>query len=442
MVKGQLNNMKNHRRRLGYFDTLLTLIHDQYNGVSNVGGLTTFQGKLELQHVPQALTILQTRHPNLRAKLIKDKTKSYFEHEFSNKIGDFNFRKMNRIDHNHTISILENEINKPFNVHDSLWQVVLLYGGNSKFAVHDLIIVAHHSIVDGRSAERLANDFMTIISSLALKKPINLPPLPVLKSIEAYVSKGFTWDMFLKREDEIKKNPLVNHTPWKFHNKCESKERKTKIVNRNLSSDIVNRLKYKSRQEKTTVTSTLSAAIASVFIEEKDEYSVEMDMPTPIDLSHWANPPILRENIGNMVSWPSVPLKFNKDTDFWDISRQHHSNLAKSIKLFSKNPFNCDIDYMRENTIKQFYQTEYPLYFSYVTNTGVAELLEKYEPFSLISFSFIPSLQCGCVAAPLTCVTVNGEMHLNFFYPEPLVDSKWHANFVSKVIKTIEDCIK
>jgi NRPS condensation-like uncharacterized protein len=433
--------MKNFRRRFGFIDTLLTLMHDYHNGSTDVAALTTFQGKLEVCNVTKTLTALQKRHPNLRAKIIQDKTKPYYEFEFSEKSGDFEFRKINRIDHDHTISIMENEINKPIIYQKFLWRTVLLYGGNSEQAVHDLIFIAHHSILDGCSAARLAHDFMTILSALTLNSTFDFPPLPALEAIETYYSEGFTWEMFEERDQKIRNSPLVNPTPWKFHKKAELKNRKTKIVNKVLSSNFVNKLRIKTRQEQTTVNSALNAAIASVFIEEQDDFYVELDMPSPVDLSRRTNPPISRENIGNMVAWPSVPLKFDKDTGFWDISRQYSHNLAAGIELFAKNPRNCDIDYMKENLIKPFFQTEYPLIFSYITNIGVVDLLKKYEPFSLIAFSFLPALHNGGTAAPLTCTTVNGKMHLNFFYPEPLVDRKWHADFVSKVIKTLKENI-
>jgi NRPS condensation-like uncharacterized protein len=417
-------------RSLGYLETFTALLHDNCYASLIFGSLSTFHGDLDKQLIQKTLSLLQERHLNLRVKLYKNNEEKYKftfytdEKDFSLKIIDDNNPQLAN-------SILEKEMNTPFNLEKFLWRCIICYGGSGKSAMHSIVTVFHHSIADGTSAARFTEDFLYILSCLTKNKHIDLANLPILNCIESNTTKQISWEEYLQRE--LDNNDLnFKQTTWTYNHKAKLNERKTVVIPKSLEADFVLRLKNKSKKEKVTINATLNAAVFMTFQRlNKEKNDISLNMPTPVNLRVYCDPIINWDNIGNFVLWLPVPVSGKKESTFWDIARLYNKNFLISLEKNGYNPAECDEHYMLDNIISGFdCKDQTPIMFSTITNLGIVKFSNNYAPFILDTFNFTVSQLGGGLAVAIACSTVNGIMHLNFSYTDPLIDRCWIEQFI------------
>ncbi|MCP4181341.1 MAG: hypothetical protein GY756_26565 [bacterium] len=432
--------MNKKRRSLGYLETLVALFQDYCHGSTNIASITTFKGKLNKQLLPKALSIVQNKHPNLRAKIVKD-GKNKYEFIFKNKNYGYSLEIIDSNDEALVTSIIEQNISKPYDIKkDYLWRSILLYGGDKKTSIHRLIIFSHHAIMDGMSVLQFTRDFLYSLAALTKNKEINLPTLPILKSVEKNIERKTTWQEYLDKQLTLTINPSINQTVWKYPNHAELKARKTKFITKTISAEIVTKLINKSREEQTTVNTALNAAVLLTFLKKQEKDYIELNMPTPVNMRVHCKPTISSDNMGNFINWMPVPMKCYKNSKFWEVARSYKETFLNSFEKWGYNPEKCDGKYMLKNEVISFNcPDDIPPIFCTVTNLGIAKFDDDYYPFTLESLNFACSFLSGGVGIAIICSTINGIMHLNFCYTEPIMDKAWLQDFIDNLISLLKD---
>ena len=425
------------KRSLGFIETFTALMHDNCYGATIFGSIASFKGKLNKELVPEALSLLQKRHPNLRAKLSRN---AKYEMVFDQVAKKFSLEIISSDDIRLANTILTKQVTIPFGGNSYLWRCILQLG--KKHNNHKLITIFHHSIADGTSAARFTEDFLYILGSLTEKKQPALPLLQVQECIESNTISKVSWKKFLQIESDIASNPLYRQSLWKYNNQADINSRQVVIIPISFPVNFVCKLKTKSRKEKVTVNAALNAAVVKAFKKKYNNESISINMATPINLRNRCEKPISWDNMGSFINWMPVPLTCSDNSDFWDVARQYKRSFLDTSEKYAYNPSNCDENYMQNNIISSFNCNSLsPPLICTVTNLGMIKFSNNYGPFILNSFNFGVSHISGGLAVAITCSTVNGVLHINFCYTEPLLERTWVENLIKNFARSLEESV-
>ena len=157
--------MKIKSRNLGYFETFTALMHDHCYGGANIGTIINFSGKLDKNIIKEVLLSIQKKHPILRAGMYK-KEDGQYQFKYDEEKHPVSLKVLDRDKCIPALSILEREVGIPYELKTCLWKCILLYGGTDTGSEHELILFAHHSVMDGMSTIQFIKDFMNFTAVL------------------------------------------------------------------------------------------------------------------------------------------------------------------------------------------------------------------------------------------------------------------------------------
>ena len=210
---------------------------------------------------------------------------------------------------------MEVELSIPFDPEDApLVRAVLLHEPDQAVA----ILVAHHSIADGRSIAFVIRDLLRALSGE------DIDVLPLLPSHEEILG--------LTRINAIQ--PLqqsIAPTPAKSATYIREEQSRPRIKGVRLSSALTGMLRERARREKTTVHGALSAALALAARQNNPHLKdASIRICSPIDTRKLLG---LGEDCAALIDSGIVTIEPRRSNNFWDIARESISDLAGARTL-------------------------------------------------------------------------------------------------------------
>jgi hypothetical protein len=299
-------------RPLGSFEEFFWLI-DQNRPV-HFALAAHVEGPATVRRWRDALDLVQRRHPLLSVCIdTNGNSHPHFRQETGVPI------PLRVVQGNNVVprweSEMELELSIPFDPqYAPLVRAVLLHEANQAV----LILVAHHSIADGRSLAFVIRDLLRALSG----NRIDL--LTVLPAHEEIL--GLTRSDAVRAQPNKESNSAVPARPAIYLRKEDSRPR---IKGLGLTPELTGELRERARQEGSTVHGALSSALALASWQIADE-SNPLRIVSPIDTRKSLG---LGEDCAVLIDAGVVIIEPHRSSSFWDIARHSMASLAPAQTL-------------------------------------------------------------------------------------------------------------
>jgi len=297
-------------RPLGSFEEFLWLV-DQ-NRPLHFALAAQVQGSTTVRRWREALDAVQRRHPLLSVCIEKNgNCHPHFQREIESPIPLRVVRERNAIQFWEWE--MELELSVPFNpLHAPLVRAVLLHEVDRAV----IILVAHHSIADGRSIAFVVRDLLQALSGI----PIDL--LPVLPAHEEIL--GLTRTEAVAMEPSNESSPALKAAIY-----LRKEIARPWIKALRLTPGLTGKLRERARRESTSVHGALSAALALAYW-QIGQKSKPIRIVSPIDTRELLG---LGEDCGVLIDAGVVVFEPYTFFNFWDLARHSVRSLAAARTL-------------------------------------------------------------------------------------------------------------
>lgn len=286
------------------------------------------KGNVSENMLRDAVKKVQTRHENLRVRILEDK--DHVQFFTSNKVEEIPIEVISRESDDHWIRVSNQAYMIPFEFElRPAIRFILLQSSTAS----ELIILCHHIICDGLSLAYLARDILIHLGNpnrevelLPEVVPVDKDNLPKEASINSVIK------YFLNRiNKKWRKNPTYfDQEDYLSLNLAYWKNFKHQIVSVELSKAETTGLVDRCRNEKITVnTAITSAFVAAQSIIQGKKANPNIAIATSVR-NHLSKP--AGEAMGYFAGGVSLEYKYNQKMTFWDNSRKLHQKLKKLYK--------------------------------------------------------------------------------------------------------------
>lgn len=362
-------------RRLGTFERAAVVSNDY--APFNVVIVLKLGNAPQPDHIRAALNQIQTNHPILRARITRNKNKYWFEEDPESRQIPLKIIQWNQ--ESSWEIIAEEEMAHRFKKNKApLMSAAYIQRGKDG----DLILSAHHSIIDGVSGIYLAEQLLRLCAGDSSKSGITaeMPtPEKLLPSSHQGLNKikhmtrfgsyqfkeeiAFWWKNFLKRKPQV------------------YKDGKGKVLSMILPEELVNQLAARSRSNEVTLNSLLNAAqilaVNRILYKHED---VRMATYTFADLRPYLEPSLPDEYLGGWVTLFRIFLDVRGDSDVWLLAENLHEKIYQSINRGDK--FNSFL--ASEMMLKMLTGLRIRFGASALNYTGVIPLKNQYGPIEVL----------------------------------------------------------
>lgn len=292
------------------------------------------KGTLSESMLRDAVVKVQQRHPNLRARIIKDQ--NHLPRLTTNGAGEIPIELVPRMSNDQWTDVVGESYRIPFDFENRPPIRFILVQSAS---VSELIIMCHHIICDGMSLAFIVRDVMVHLGDPSHEVDVLPNPTPVgLDTMPDDVSINGIVKFFINRINKKWKKDAVyfdqedyeclNEAYWStFHHQVALVE---------LSEEQTSALVARCRQEGVTVNSALTTAFVAAQTAYQNALTYHPGMVIAASLRDR-----MRQPVGEVMGFfaGAITLKHQYDTGirFWENARQLHNKVKPS--LTNKNLF-------------------------------------------------------------------------------------------------------
>ncbi len=403
-----------HTQELGPSERLFVAV--RRFGAANVTRVMTLEGSLATSDIREAMALLQSRHPLLRARIV-DGDAPYFVH---NSAPLPRVHRVERRDDEHFRRVLESVLDTQVNPeHGPHFEAHFLQSERSPRA--ELILIADHAICDGMSMNSLCSELLDILAQRPLKP--SQPILPVLAELLPNISRtkqalsfGHSFANFARIGAE---RALKGRRPA---------ARSSAYVGASLGKQETSDLMARARKAGTTVTGALMAAV-TVTLRDRPEATSQLAVSVPVNL----RPRISGRNLDarHLGNYTSVAyLRASTDGSLWELARSMKERLDVTVRgdrlLAAAN--------LIYRTGRHFVRGDRPpLAHAMISNSGVVPLERDYGRFRVVAFHSATSAPMLSADFSFFCNTFDGALTLNLLFSEELVSRKDAVQVLSRI---------
>lgn len=418
-------------RKLGAWEQLHAMIHDQADGHGIIVCSISVFNDLNPVLIKQALHLIYQKHPLLRSQLANNEAQHQLS--FSTPFNQIPFSVVEKTDSEEWKHLVEEELAKKIKTSSHLWRIKLLLPTEKRDNNTEIVATFSHVICDGLSIAAFFKDLlafygllergeMPLISSLA-----SLPPVDLLLRKRGERRGVFSVD---------EQNKL---SAWSYLKKTDIKDRKTKNVYRRLSEDVMERLKKQCQTNRVSVNSALNSAMMKAAYQKKKS-PIMLALQTPIDLRRYCDPMLSNKDFGCYVSIIATRHTVEKDSDFWTLARDYRQQCKESIReasfLFGELHADLLINLINEICLGENnrFTLGFGVTYSGEFNDGGGDEEHK------IRFAYgCTSRQAGDFVILLLAAVANKQLFLTFNYTYPLLSEAWVEDFADDFINSLLD---
>ena len=394
--------------------------------------IAEIEGRLEVEHVREALGHLASRHPLLRARIARGPGRPVFQ---VSKAATIPLRVLDT-PAEAWVEETERELNRsvPWETGPLARCLLLKHGGSSSRC----LITFLHAIGDGFSGYILMKDFFRRIAEPGTSPPSDPPSgLPAsLYDLLPRKVKGFRG--FLERLRMVGRESAdcarAGGMPrsLRFDSRPPYKDRYTRLVPRRFDKPFTERLVSRARRENTSVHGAICAAgLLAVSRIMTDGQPRVLACTSAVDMRTRLHPPV-GEEMGLYVSALWSVRKVWRDQPFWALARRVREDLWRKISRGDPSRVVSGggllLSFLERipgrNRSERIAKAAETAMLNFkgtgVSNVGVLDMPDRYGRFKVESVSFSGSLvNLGYFLAVVN--TFNGVLHVNYVYNEPLI---------------------
>ena len=418
------------QRKLGYWESVLCLMHDRLMSTGTIVTMSQIMGRLDRDRLSQAVACLMQRHPLLRAVLVAQEDGYYFE--ISTNAPAVPMTVLTRPDEAHWQRVVEQQLGESFEVNHHLWRVLLLQSDEPSVQQNEVVFLIHHAIADGLSCVHLNSQCLDVYQRLAAGEELEVEPLPLLGSVERILDRGQL------PEHRKAKSASCKPKSFLYQQQVPLSERRTKNIYRRLEGAELAGFLSACRHQPHSVNAVINA-IMLLAVAELEGGNVDLSLLTPVNLRSYCEPKVSREHVGCYISCVSTEhAGVHSEDDVWQWAAAYSEQLMAQIANLDQLP----ADLPREQLARQSQllhcddvetRTEFPAGFV-VTNKGKVDVPIKYGDLEWQQYFTTSSRRAGDIVVNLSVTTIQDKMFFCFSYAEPLLPADWVERLVDRVI--------
>jgi NRPS condensation-like uncharacterized protein len=431
-------------RELGMLETYVKFFYEEANGTTGVTAVIQLAGPLTADLIKRGLLLLQKRHPLLRATLSQSKSgRDCFEIDKEPLEMPLNIQ--NRVGSEQWIQIYERQLNETFISRQRyLWHLTALLD-DSKEGNHELIASFHHTIIDGQSLGNFFCDLLSYLQALSNGETTEIESLPMMPNFEQLQDKMVGWNKYLQKSEAGFKQLLdIKDDLYPYENNPPLFERQTKVICDESGKSQLERMVSRSRENNTTLTSLLYAALLLALYQvkgEEDGHSGRHQITvTPVDMRSRCSPVIASDVIGSYVSVVTTVHHVETNTPLWDLARSCGEQIKKGVgeqayypKAFDRETFLEILRGMGKGPL----EGKFFLGIG-ITNYGLLDLPLEFGPFHVNKFHSGATRHAGDWLMLLHTASVGGKLCYDFCYEVPLLSEKTAGKIVETFFSILQ----
>jgi len=437
--------------RLGFWPTVCKIYHDNYRCSGKVFQVLRFEGVLTPGIVRKALYWLQRRYPLLRAHFVDDARYYRFQVSECNNVKaderapDVPLRIVNRTDDSQWEMIIEDEFSRDFDPHSQvLWQTIFLSSKNHG-QCSELITFFHHSLSDGVSVTRFADDLLCFCNEIAKGTGYvpDMATLPLLPPPELMLPRISSSRKFLS-QDPRNNAPDRGQTPWNFEAYRPLTERKARSLYFKISEDIMTHLKARCVQEHATLNSALIVALLlSAFGKIDSAHHVSFSFA--FDLRTYCEPKVTSEHFGCYIMMVQAVLTLSTKISFWNLARNWGKELIMRILLSRKQGFlpkefhKSFLSSIIESNLSKSDRRQHFAWGPALSDLGTLGLSEEYGAFRLNDIYHGTVQLSGLYKVFVGVATYRGILFCTLSYTEPLLSTETAQCIANSFVRQLEN---
>jgi NRPS condensation-like uncharacterized protein len=314
-------------RKLGIFDRAMIIAnkHAPFNIVS----VLRLENPPSPTRLKNALQEIQRQQPLLQARIIEKDFEALEEHGFP-------FKVIERTSPNQWREIAEEEMAYRYDhTTGPLFRAIYVYSDDG---YGELILNAHHTIMDAASGMKLLDKILRLSAGEAAERP-PIELAPVLEEKFPPQHHGLR-RVFNTGRYALAQTGDMMRFAWQTRGKRIPPVRlggrgyTSSLI---LPGDLVNRLARQGRKKGITLNSLLNAA--QVIAVNRHLYNGQpVPMQTFIfpDLRPYLDPPTGTENLANYISMMRFTLNISSESDLWQTAHQLQSQVYRALKSGEK----------------------------------------------------------------------------------------------------------
>ncbi len=236
---------------------------------------------IDEQTLKNTIDILVERHQALRTNTYSVDHKPM---QVVNAIQDLHINidkgNLSSLSANHIIERIKQQVQVPFQLDkDPLMRVQLFDCGSYKI----LLFIFHHIIFDGGSLIIFFNEFCKIYSNLAQNKPLNLPQVSTFKAFVDYeitLLNSQQWEIHRQYWKNKLQGERVKVVFPKLHEGKNQQSEPNHFYQKSIKRTLFEKLKTYSQENKSTLFSTLFAALNLLIYRYTNQKDILIGTPT------------------------------------------------------------------------------------------------------------------------------------------------------------------
>jgi NRPS condensation-like uncharacterized protein len=408
------------------------------------------QGALTPEMVRKALYRLQRRHPLLRARFVEDDRYYRFqvapigEEGQGGEIPEVPLRVVSRQNGSQWEEIMEDEFSRDFSPESqALWRTIFVHS-EDPCDDHELINLFHHSLSDGASTARFAQELLSFCGRIAeraddVMDEVTLPLLPPAEQMVAERSSSS------KPGDRSSPNPASERRqkPWAFEAHKPLNERKARSLYFQIDEGNMTNLKARCQDENTTVSSALAAALLLSTCKKTDSVQ-HVPFSFAMDLRGYCEPELTHEHFGCYIMMEQAVLAMHEGVPFWDLARHCGQELSHRVDVRRKQGFlpkEFHRSFLRSMVEGNMAEADARQVFHggpCLSNLGVLDLSEAYGPLRLKEIYFGSPHLSGLYSVFLCTAALHGKLFCALHYTEPLLSRDTARSIADAFVAQVE----
>jgi NRPS condensation-like uncharacterized protein len=400
----------------------------------------------------QSLDAVQTRHPLLQVRIERDGWNS-----LSFKTGGIKGLPLRIVEapYDGWIKEVENELHERFPVQEGpLVRCTLIRHARED---NTILMAFHHAIGDGISGSFLMRDLFQAMALASSGKACELPPLEPKREMNAYFpewAQGFSGRWRVSKFAGRLLGEMLHHgkpTLPNFDQTAPPKERRARIVPRQLDPDFIDRLHKRAHEEGTTLHGALLAAQILAIAQDRNDTKEHFYLiASPVNLRKRLTPPV-GEDVGFFVTIGVSVNMARPDTEFWPLAKTVRGSLWQCVE--AGEPFVYVIQHKDLSRITSllglgaFGRLIYARAGAYLTfggltfsNIGIVDIENHLGPFTLEDLGFFASP--SSFSSLIVCAaSIKSRSTWNFVGMEPLLSKDHIEEIADKAMEVLSGAV-
>ena len=414
----------------------------ELNGSLQMQLCLRISGPLSFEILRQALDLLQSEHALLQSHVVEQDGTLRYELQNGARIPLEKIeRKANAPEQ--WREAMDVQLNQALDSSQALMRVSYIPAGGGVDR-HEIIIKAHHGIMDAASMMAVYGRLLKFCGALAAgETPATEKPRPISPPTTELLplrGLGLRWRLFRFMSYMMYSMITKKPKPLPITEFVRPEQQHSTFLDVRLPAATLNKLVERARAEQSSVTAALAAAML---------LSARRYMPgeEPLNLA-WLSPLSYRNAIRSEFAQPqNLAFAFGTgifvnrvDTagDFWELARATKQKFEKAIKM----KLHYCTPHMAEFRLKFFKQEKQPGMVLSFSNMGTFDVPESFGPLSLTDIEFTPALRGFGPLWGVHAYTFREELYIHVGFAEPLIQVAQAREWLDNVVQLIEKSVQ